>query len=150
VQYDLDTIKRELHTLPAFDNQIYLQGIDEGMDPINPTLGQNYLDANRNEIGYRVPLFDIPYINDIIHEHRLTRTRVMRMFKKTCYYWHKDITQRLHIPIVTNEHCFLVFEDGTMHLPATGKAYIIDTTRYHSAMNASKQDRIHIIGNLPK
>jgi len=44
----------------------------------------------------------------------------------------------------------LVFEEGTLHLPATGKAYIIDTTRYHSAMNASKQDRIHIIGNLPK
>ena len=40
MQYDLDTIKRELHTLPTFDNQIYLQGIDEGMDPINPTLGQ--------------------------------------------------------------------------------------------------------------
>lgn len=149
MQYDLDVIIQELNTLPAYKNQIYLQGTSRDMDPINPTLGDAYQQADASEQDYATLLFDIPYINSIISEHNLVRTRVMKMNRKTCYYWHNDHTKRLHIPVVTNPHCFLVFEDGLVHLPATGKAYEIDTTRYHSAMNASKEDRIHIVGCLP-
>lgn len=147
--YDLGIIKEELNKLPDYDKQIYLQGTSKVMDPINPTVGDNYLLADADETNYATLLFDLPYINSIINEHSLTRTRVMKMTRKTCYYWHNDHTQRLHIPVITNPHCFLVFEDGTVHLPATGEAYIIDTTKYHSAMNASKEDRIHIVGCLP-
>ena len=150
MQYDLEQIKHELNELPDYDKQIYLQGTHKAMDPINPTVGDNYLTADANENDYATLLFDLPYVNSIINEHNLTRTRVMKMARKTCYYWHNDHTQRLHIPVITNPHCFLVFEDGPVHLPATGKAYIIDTTKYHSAMNASKEDRIHIVGCLPQ
>ena len=149
MHYDLDVITKELATLPDYSNQIYLQGTDRNMDPIHPTKGANYLNADANEEDYWVPLFDIPYINSIMTEHDLTRTRVMKMTSKTCYYWHNDVSKRLHIPVITNPNCFLVFEDGPVHLPATGEAYVIDTTKFHSAMNASKQDRIHIVGCLP-
>ena len=150
MQYDLAKIQQELDTLPLFTSQIYLQGTSGAMDPIEPTIGENYLDADANETSYTTPLFDMPYINSIMTEHQLSRTRVMKMARKTCYYWHNDDTKRLHIPVVTNPHCFLVFEDGPVHLPATGEAYVIDTTKYHSAMNASKEERIHIVGCLPK
>ena len=149
MHYDLSMIVQELAALPDYTNQIYLQGTDSNMDPIAPTIGANYLDADAKEQDYCVPLFDIPYINSIMIEHDLSRTRVMKMHKKTCYYWHNDVTQRLHIPVITNPHCFLVFEDGPVHLPATGEAYVIDTRKFHSAMNASKEDRIHIVGCLP-
>lgn len=144
--YDLERIKTELDTLPDYKSQIYLQGNDPNMNPFEPTEGQNYLLVDKTEELYDYPLFNIPYINQIIEEHDLCRTRVMKMKPKTCYYWHNDLTKRLHIPVVTHEHCFLVLEDERIHLPATGEAYIVDTTKFHSAMNCSKIDRIHIVG----
>lgn len=146
MQYNLSKIQAELNLLPKYDNQIYLQGNSADMDPIKPTIGQNYLHVDNNELEYNIALFDMPYINSIMKQHALVRTRVMRMKRKTCYYWHKDSTKRLHIPIVTHEHCFLLVDNERLHLPATGEAYIVDTTKMHTALNASKIDRIHIVG----
>lgn len=147
MKYDLDRIKKELKLLPDWNNQIYLQGDSPDMDPFEPTIGQNFLLVDRTEELYTYPLFDMPYINSILEEHNLCRTRVMKMKPKTCYYWHKDSTKRLHIPIVTHEHCFLILEnEGRIHLPADGTAYVVDTTQHHSAMNCSKIDRTHIVG----
>ncbi len=146
MKYDLDKIKEELKTIPWYKNQIYLQGSSKDMDPIEPTIGQNYLVVDETESKYSVPLFDIPYINGILEEHKLVRTRLMRMKPKTCYYWHNDKTKRLHIPIETHEHCFLLLGDERVHLPADGTAYVIDTTQKHTALNCSKIDRIHIVG----
>jgi hypothetical protein len=146
MKYDLDLIKKELLTLPEFTSQIYLQGDREDMDPFEPTIGSNYLMVDQTEHDYNIPLFNIPYINSIIKDYNLVRTRVMRMKPKTCYYWHNDNTKRLHIPIVTHEHCFLLLEDERVHLSADGSAYIIDTTKMHTALNCSKINRIHIVG----
>lgn len=146
MKYDIDRIRAELDSLPKYDRQVYLQGDDPDMDPFEPTIGNNYLLADRTETLFTYPLFDIPYINSIMEEHDLCRTRVMKMPPKTCYYWHNDKTMRLHIPVVTHEHCFLVMEDERLHLPADGTAYTIDTRKMHSAMNCSKIDRIHIVG----
>lgn len=146
MKYDLSKIIKELELLPEYDTQIYLQGNSKDMDPLGPTKGDNYLNVDKTENDYWIPLFDMPYINSILTEHDLVRTRVMRMRKKTCYYYHKDVTKRLHIPIVTDPHCFLLVDEKMIHLPATGEAYIVDTTKMHTALNASKQDRIHIVG----
>ena len=146
MNYSLSKIKEELDTLPEYDNQLYLQGNNPDMDPIEPTVGQNYLHVDNNELEYNINLFDIPYINSIMDEHKLVRTRLMRMKKKTCYYWHKDSTKRLHIAIDTHPHCFLLVDGEQFHIPADGNYHIIDTTRMHTALNASKQDRIHIVG----
>jgi hypothetical protein len=147
MKYNLDKIKEELSILPDWNSQIYLQGNSPDMDPFEPTIGENYLSVDKAEELYTHLLFDIPYINSIISEHNLCRTRVMKMKPKTCYYWHHDSTKRLHIPIITHEHCFLVLEnEGRIHLPADGSAYLVDTTQKHTAMNCSKIDRIHIVG----
>jgi aspartyl/asparaginyl beta-hydroxylase (cupin superfamily) len=79
-------------------------------------------------------------------EHNLVRTRIMKMKPKTCYLWHADKTKRLHIPIITHPHCFLLIDNERIHIPATGEAYVIDTTKNHTALNCSKIDRIHIVG----
>ena len=63
MKYDLERIKIELNKLPKFDNQIYLQGTSKDMDPIEPTIGKNYLTVDETEKKYNIPLFDIPYIN---------------------------------------------------------------------------------------
>mgnify|MGYP000093083271 FL=1 len=146
-QYDLEKIKKELETLPDYNKQLYLQGYSKDMNPEEGT-DKGY-DIDSNEHTYTVPLFDIPYINSIMEEHKLTRTRLMRMKPKSCYLWHNDLTQRLHIPIVTNEHCFLLLDSDRIHIPATGEAYVMNTTKKHTALNCSKENRIHIVGGLP-
>ncbi len=139
---DLDLIKEELNTLPEYDKQIYLQGKEIGCDPIS----ENYLDIDNREHEYNIPLYKIHYINELMKRESLTRTRVMRLPPKYCYYWHNDKTKRLHISIKTNPHCFLLIDGVQFHLPADGYSYIIDTTKMHTALNASKHDRIHIVG----
>ena len=59
MKYDLEIIKRELSTLPEYDNQIYLQGDAKDMDPIKPTIGQNYLIVDETEKNFNIPLFNI-------------------------------------------------------------------------------------------
>ena len=150
MQYNLSKIQAELSLLPTYDNQIYLQGNSADMDPIEPTIGQNYLHVDNNELEYDIPLFDMPYINSIMEKHALVRTRVMCMKRKTCYYWHSDSTKRLHIAIDTHPHCFLLVDGEQFHIPADGKAVVVDTTKMHTALNASKIDRIHIVGAFSK
>ena len=102
-QYDLEKIKQELSTLPDYNKQLYLQGYSKDMNP-EEGAGNGYA-IDSVEHTYNIPLFDIPYINSIMQEHKLTRTRLMRMKPKSCYLWHNDLTKRLHIPIETHEHC---------------------------------------------
>lgn len=142
---DLEKIHAELQMLPPFDRQIYLQGTDPTMDPLEPTRGSNYLHVDKNELEYAVPLFNMPYINALVKHFDVVRTRVMIVKPKTCYSYHRDTTKRLHIPVVSNEHCFLLVDKQAVHLPVGG-IYIVDTTQEHTALNASSRARIHIVG----
>ena len=113
------------------------------MNPIAPTIGQNYLIVDETEISkVIVDSILIQLLNLIFPKN----ARLMKMKPKTCYYWHNDRTKRYHIPIQTHEHCWLLLNDKKVHLPADGTAYVIDTTQKHTALNCSKVDRIHIVG----
>ncbi len=149
MQYDLSKIKEELNWLPKYDTQIYLQGKEKEIDPIEPVKGRVWEEIDKEELLWDVNLFDIPYVNSILIEQNLCRTRIMKTRPKTCYLWHKDPRKRYHIPVKTNEHCFLLLErDGRIHLPATGEGYIVDTTQFHTQVNASREERIHIVGTF--
>jgi len=65
---------------------------------------------------------------------------------KTCYTYHQDPTKRIHIPLITNENCFMVIEDEIYRYPAEGDYYLVDTTKRHTFVNASFEERIHIVG----
>ena len=62
------------------------------------------------------------------------------------YTYHQDTTKRIHIPLVTNDKCFFIINSIVKQYPADGNYYVVDTTQMHTAINASKKDRIHIIG----
>ena len=93
-----------------------------------------------------VPIKLRPYINSIIKDLNLYRTRVMNMEPKTCYTLHRDWTKRIHIPVITNNNCFLIINNEIKHYPADGNYYLTDTTQLHTAVNASRKNRIHIVG----
>jgi len=143
---DIERILLELEQLPEYDTQIGLQTVPGVSDPFYAT--GRITDKEHKETDFTEFLFDLPYTNSILKKNKVHRARVMRMKPKTCYSYHQDYSKRLHIPLITNESCFLIVDKEVMHLPADGKVYIIDTTKYHTAVNASFEFRTHIVGCL--
>tara|TARA_R100001377_G_scaffold84811_2_gene69238 strand:- start:1667 stop:2236 length:570 start_codon:yes stop_codon:yes gene_type:complete len=76
------------------------------------------------------------------------RMRVMKLNPLNCLTWHHDTAKRIHIPIITNPGNKLVVEDTVAHLPANGQAYMVDTTRNHSAFNAGLENRYNLLCSL--
>ena len=144
--YDLKKIENELKILPKWEDQICLQGTKTNKDPFVGVGKGKKIPGYELEFNY--PLFDIPYINSIIEEHKLYRVRIMRLKSKTCYSYHQDWDKRFHLPLITNDECFFIIEDIISRYPADGNFYIIDTTKKHTAVNASLEDRIHLIGDM--
>tara|TARA_Y100000385_G_C12943861_1_gene572405 strand:+ start:465 stop:905 length:441 start_codon:yes stop_codon:yes gene_type:complete len=144
--YDLNKIKSEINLLPSFDEQICLQGTKTNKDPFAGT--GRVLNLPEKEIEFTYPIFDIPYINSIIEEYHLYRVRLMVLKPKRCYTYHYDLTKRFHIPIKTNDKCFFIVDKEVVQFPADGNYYILDTTKNHTALNGSMEDRLHLIGNL--
>ena len=67
----------------------------------------------------------------------------------------KEQTWRLHIPIITNPHCFFEWQrgDGTVesvHLPADGSAWLVRVDINHRAVNFSgiASERVHLLMGL--
>jgi hypothetical protein len=75
------------------------------------------------------------------------RTRIMLSKPKGCYSIHRDFSPRLHLPLVTNKQCnFLITEPLTMfHLPPDGTTTWVDTTKHHTFMNGSTEQRLHLV-----
>jgi len=145
INYDIERILLELELLPKYDTQISLQTV-EGETDHNYGTGRLTSINKHTEQDFVIPLWDMPYTNSIIKDLGMYRTRVMRMYSKTCYSYHKDPTMRIHIPLITNDKCFMVIDDKVIRYPADGNYYLVDTTKMHTAVNSSWEDRIHIIG----
>ena len=76
---------------------------------------------------------------------KLGRIRILLKEPRSTLSWHKDPEPRLHIPIITNPGCKMVIEDVAKHMPADGKVWITNNTRYHNFFNGGEQNRIHIV-----
>ena len=93
-------------------------------------------------------LFENTYIDTVIktikQQHNVVRGRFMLMKHKTCLTMHVDKTKRIHIPIYTNKDCMMIINDNICRMPY-GKTYLVDTTVPHTALNASKDPRVHLV-----
>tara|TARA_B110000914_G_scaffold220682_1_gene231182 strand:- start:25 stop:471 length:447 start_codon:yes stop_codon:yes gene_type:complete len=143
---DIERILLEFESLPEYNTQISLQTV-EGCD--DPNYGTGWLDGiEHDESEFIIPLFDMPYTNSIIKDLGMFRTRVMAMYPYSCYSYHQDNTMRIHIPLITNDKCFMVIDDEVSRYPADGNHYVVDTTKIHTAINGSLDVRIHIVGGI--
>lgn len=86
-------------------------------------------------------------IEKIISEYKGFRARIMIMETRKCYSIHKDIFKRVHIPIVTNDQCWMVWPyENECHQLEAGKSYITDTTKSHTFINGHNNlTRIHLV-----
>jgi len=96
-----------------------------------------------------VPEFEKTYFKEVYAElskrFKLGRVRLLLKEPRSTLSWHKDPEPRLHIPIITNPGCKMVIEDVAKHMPADGKVWITNNTRYHNFFNGGEQNRIHIV-----
>ena len=86
-------------------------------------------------------------ISKFIRNHDLYRARIVKLNPKSCYGMHQDKPKHMHLAVITHPNCKLIVDDIMYHIPADGCPYMVDTTKHHTALNASIDlKRIHIIG----
>ena len=96
-----------------------------------------------------VPEFENTYFKEVYStlskKFKLGRVRLLLKEPRSTLSWHKDPEPRLHIPIITNLGCSMVIENVAKHLPADGKVWITNNTKYHNFFNGGEQARIHLV-----
>ena len=127
--------------------QVGLQGHKQNLDPLKEcyaSVGRiNKLQFPENYFKYSI--WKTPIINRIMEKYGMVRTRIMQSQPKTCLTIHRDLTKRIHIPIITNPGAIMVVDNVAKHMPADGSVWITNNTKYHNAFNGGEEDRIHLV-----
>jgi hypothetical protein len=92
---------------------------------------------------FKNTLFETIYL-ELQKYYELGRIRIMKSKPKTCLSWHYDLEKRLHYPMETQEGCFMIIDHELKHLPKY-QWCLTDTTAMHTAVNSSKEERIHLV-----
>jgi hypothetical protein len=89
-------------------------------------------------------------LEDLIKKHNGFRTRIMLMPPRQCYSIHADPTPRLHIPIVTNDQCWMIWpQHNTCKQLQSNLVHWTDTKKAHTFVNGGTENRIHIVMCVP-
>jgi len=106
-------------------------------------------DIDESKYTQLIPEFEKTYFKEVYEilsrKFKLGRVRLLLKEPRSTLSWHKDPECRLHIPIVTNKGCSMVIENVAKHLPADGKVWITNNTKYHNFFNGGEQARIHLV-----
>ena len=94
------------------------------------------------------PEFKGTYVEEVYNivrsKFNIGRMRFLMKPPRSCLSWHRDTSRRIHFPIKTQEGCFMVIENEILHLKKD-QWYLTDTMPNHTAFNASKENRIHLV-----
>ena len=107
------------------------------------------VDIDESKYTQLVPEFENTYFKEVYDTLRkrfkLGRVRLLLKEPRSTLSWHKDPECRLHVPIITNKGCSMVIENVAKHLPADGKVWITNNTKYHNFFNGGEQARVHLV-----
>ena len=107
------------------------------------------IDIDESKYTQLVPEFEKTYFKDVFEilskKFKLGRVRLLLKEPRSTLSWHKDPECRLHVPIITNKGCSMVIENVAKHLPADGKVWITNNTKYHNFFNGGEQARVHLV-----
>jgi hypothetical protein len=92
---------------------------------------------------FKGTIFDEIYTM-LISKYKIGRIRLIQLHPKTCLSWHEDNTIRLHYPIKTQEGCLMIIENTVFHMPEHSW-WLTNTKVKHTALNSSRQSRIHLV-----
>ena len=107
------------------------------------------IDIDETKYTQLVPEFEKTYFKEVFDvlksKFKIGRVRLLLKEPRSVLSWHKDPECRLHIPIVTNAGCSMVIENVAKHLPADGRVWITNNTKYHNFFNGGEQARVHLV-----
>ena len=107
------------------------------------------IDIDESKFTQLVPEFENTYFKEVYEtlskKYKLGRVRLLLKEPRSTLSWHKDPECRLHVPIITNKGCSMVIKNVAKHLPADGKVWITNNTKYHNFFNGGEQARIHLV-----
>ena len=107
------------------------------------------VDIDESKYTQLVPEFEKTYFKEVYEtlskRFKLGRVRLLLKEPRSTLSWHKDPECRLHVPIITNKGCSMVIENVAKHLPADGKVWITNNTKYHNFFNGGEQARVHLV-----
>ncbi len=107
------------------------------------------IEIDESKYSQIVPEFENTYFKEVYEtlakKFKLGRVRLLLKEPRSTLSWHKDPECRLHVPIITNKGCSMVIENVAKHLPADGKVWITNNTKYHNFFNGGEQARIHLV-----
>jgi len=89
-------------------------------------------------------------IEKFILYHKGFRTRIMIMPPRQCYSIHSDPAPRIHLPIHTNNQCWMIWpQDSKCFQLIEGVVYRTDTRKSHTFINGSGNERrIHLVMSI--
>ena len=110
-------------------------------------------ELNQNDFTKINSFFKGTYVEKVYKEldacYNICRGRFMELNSDNrAYSYHYDMTQRLHIPLVTDEDCMFIVDDNVYKMPEPGQAYMLDTTKKHTALNLGSNKRVHLVACL--
>ena len=107
------------------------------------------VDIDESKYTQLVPEFEKTYFKEVYEtlskRFKLGRVRLLLKEPRSTLSWHKDPECRLHVPIITNKGCSMVIENVARQLPADGKVWITNNTKYHNFFNGGEQARVHLV-----
>jgi hypothetical protein len=149
---DFETLSAEVFNLinkVQFDkNQIMCQSLVEDTNNWTSGIGRIEELEEKEEQKYNQINSDLKgtYIEKLILQHAAYRARIMIMQPRQCYSIHADPSKRIHIPIVTNDQCWMIWPKfNSCNQLQTHRAYLTDTTKPHTFINGGTDPRIHIV-----
>ncbi len=159
LSFDVFALQRDFRSLmkryPLSDDhrQLCLTHRPGSQDPLWEGIGRSLVnDAEFSQFNdeFRGTIFETIYKK---LPYRLGRVRLLFMPPRTCYSLHRDTEPRIHVAIRTDPQARLLVEDDAerfwnVHVPVDGRAYWIDTTRPHTAINGSTSARVHLVANI--
>ena len=137
----------------AWDNQLSItsrcgNNLLDGVGSIRDYGGATEKDFNEINWPFKDTCIE-RILHDIVADgYAIGRVRFMRMKPKTTYTYHMDCEERLHFAITTNAGAMIIVDDEVVRIPSDGTGYMVNTTKYHTAVNAHNSERIHLVITL--
>ena len=118
-----------------------------------PHLNKEYKGYTLTEGSYDTTneMFKDTYFENILNmfPFPVCRVRFVRLSSKACYRFHRDMTYKFHIPLVTNPSNVMIWPEQShriiVHMPADGYIYFTETAISHTALNGGQDYRYHIV-----
>lgn len=139
------------------DKPQYLNGM---LDFAGSLYQDGKMQARENEWDTYIEMFNGTYTKSVCKEieafarytfdGKVGRIRYMTMAPKSVltYHWDPDDVIRLHIPLITNDNCFFINNEVISRMDAVGHMYTFDSTVKHTAVNASRESRTHLVASV--